>query len=122
MQLNKNARIYADKGYCSKENRSFLKRKSLKDGIMEKKVREKELTKRQKDKNRLISKKRYIVEQCNGTLKRILRFSRATYITTYKVEGQALLKAICFNLKKAVNSVQNVFNLPKRPKVLTLTG
>jgi hypothetical protein len=55
--------------------------------------------------NRLISKRRFIVEQGFGTLKRRFCFGRASYISRLKVEAQLRLKAICFNLLKAVNLV-----------------
>ena len=61
------------------------------------------LTKRQKQRNKIISKKRYIIEQAFGTLKRILKFTRARYATRIKVEAQMRFKAMCFNLLKACN-------------------
>lgn len=101
----KGRRIYGDKGFCSKENRNYLQRNGYKDGIMEKAVRSHELTHFQKLKNKLISKKRFIVEQSYGTLKRLFRFCRASYMTIKKVKGEALRKAICFNLLKAINKI-----------------
>lgn len=99
-------RVYADKGYASKDNRCALRNKNIKDGIMEKANRDKPLTHWQKIKNRLISGKRFIVEQSFGTLKRRFKFERASYITRMKVEAQFILKAICFNLLKAINKVE----------------
>lgn len=96
-------RVYADKGYTSKDNRNMLKSKGIKDGILEKAVRGKQLSYWQKKKNKLISKKRFIVEQAFGTLKRGFKFTRAAYITRAKVETQLTLKATCFNLLKAIN-------------------
>ncbi len=52
--------------------------------------RNKPLSARQELANKLISKKRYIVEQCFGTV---------------KVNAQVMLKSICMNLKKAVNKI-----------------
>jgi IS5 family transposase len=102
----KGMRMYADKAYASKENREILQSKKLKDGLMEKAVRGRPLTARQKQKNRLISTRRYIVEQSYGTMKRILKFERASYIGIAKVQGQAFRKAICFNLLKAINKIK----------------
>lgn len=98
-------RIYADKGYASKANRELLKKQGIKDGIMEKGSRGHELKKMQKIKNKLISKKRYIVEQAFGTLKRMLKFSRSRYCSIEKVTSEAIRKAICFNLLKAVKKI-----------------
>ena len=55
--------------------------------------------------NQLISKKRYIVEQCFGTIKRLFRMGRASYFGTVKVNAQVILKSICMNLKKAANKI-----------------
>lgn len=98
-------RLYADKGYCSKNNRKLIQGK-FKDGIMHKAQKNKPLSDRQKLINKLISKKRFIVEQSFGTLKRIFSFTRASYMTKPKVNAQFRLKAICFNLLKALNKVE----------------
>jgi IS5 family transposase len=103
---NKGTRIYGDKAYASRENRTILRDKKLKDGLMEKAVRGRALSARQKLKNRLISKRRHIVEQGYGTMKRILKFNRASYMGIAKVRAEAFRKAICFNLLKAVNRVK----------------
>jgi IS5 family transposase len=101
-------RVYADKGYASKDNRKMLKANGIKDGILEKATRGKKLSYWQKKKNKLISRKRFIVEQAFGTLKRGFKFARAAYITRSKVESQLTLKATCFNLLKAINKVEVV--------------
>lgn len=103
VEENKCERIYTDKAYASTENRTLLKKKKLKDGIMRKKPQGKDLSFWEKIRNRLISKKRYIVEQCFGTLKRKFKLYRASYIGSEKVKAQLYFKAMCFNLLKAVN-------------------
>ena len=75
---------------------------------MHKAQKNKPLTNRQKLANKLISQKRFIVEQGFGTLKRIFSFARASYLTKTKVCGQFTLKAICFNLLKAINKVETL--------------
>jgi IS5 family transposase len=97
---------YADKGYATQENREKLKSKKLRDGIMNKASRGHPLTKWQKQRNKIISKRRYIVEQAFGTLKRIFEFTRARYATAIKVEAQMRFKAMCFNLLKACNKIE----------------
>ena len=99
-------RVYADKGYSSFDNREMLKSKGIKNGIMYKATRNKELSKWQKLFNLLVSKRRYIVEQAFGTLKRRFNMTRATYMTLEKVKAEVQMKAIAFNLLKAVNLVQ----------------
>jgi IS5 family transposase len=96
-------RLYADKGSASKNNREVLKSLGFKDGIMHKASKNKPLSKWQKRFNKLISKTRFKVEQCFGTIKRRFKFTRASYKTTEKVHGQMILKSIAFNLLKAIN-------------------
>lgn len=100
---NTNTRIYTDKGYTSQKNRDLLKERKLKDGIMHK---GKKLKKWEKIKNKLISKKRFIVEQCFGTIKRRFNFNRASYIGQKKVEAQFYFKAMCFNMLKGCKMVE----------------
>ncbi|MBU1121303.1 MAG: IS5 family transposase [Candidatus Omnitrophica bacterium] len=98
-------RIYVDKGYASKENREKLKSLKIREGIMSKAYRGKRLSYWEKIRNKLISKKRFIVEQAFGTLKRRFNFTRAWYLTKEKVAAQFICKAICYNLLKAINKV-----------------
>jgi transposase, IS5 family len=101
-------RVYADKGSSSKANREWLRNRKIKSAIMHKAVKNKPLTARQKLANRLISKKRYIVEQCFGTGKRLFGMARASYMTVAKVNAQITLKCICINLTKMANKIFDV--------------
>jgi len=96
-------RMYTDKGSASKENRYILRSKGFKNGIMEKAYKNNPLSYWQRCFNKLISKVRYKVEQCFGTLKRKFKFTRASYKSTVKVEAQMLMKSMAFNLLKAIN-------------------
>ena len=92
-------RSYADKGFSSRANRAnraHLHQRGIKSAIMHKVQRNKPLSSRQKSANKRISKTRYIVEQCFGTMKRLFgmsRASRASYGGTKKVNAQFTLKA-----------------------------
>lgn len=98
-------RSYADKGFSSRANRAHLHKRGIKSAIMHKAQRNKPLSPRQKSANKRISKTRYIVEQCFGTMKRLFGMSRASYTGTKKVNAQFTLKAICLNLLKAANKI-----------------
>ncbi len=58
--------VYADKGYFGEPNRSFLNLNRIKDGIMRKDTTTAKLTEYEIERNKGISKKRYIVEQYFG--------------------------------------------------------
>lgn len=98
-------RLYADKGYASAANRHELRQRKIKSAIMHKAQRNIPLTVRQKQANQVISRRRYIIEQCFGTAKRLFGMARASYFGTQKVNAQVILKSICMNLLKASNKI-----------------
>jgi len=59
-------KVYADKGYAGLPNRSFLAKNTIADGIMRKDSTTAKLTGREIERNKKISKVRYIVEQYFG--------------------------------------------------------
>jgi transposase, IS5 family len=79
--------------------------KASKSAIMHKAQRNTPLSQRRRNANKAISKTRYIVEQCLGTIKRIFGMRRASYLSTEKVNAQFTIKAMCFNLLKAANKI-----------------
>jgi IS5 family transposase len=100
--LPSRSRVYADKGYTSANNRKFLKQHKCKDGIMNRGYRNKPLTERERARNKLISKRRYVVERVFGTLKQRYGMARASYLGTFKVQGELLLSSLAYNLKRAL--------------------
>ena len=104
--LPEGTRLRADKGFASADNRQKLKDKKLKSGIMYKAARGRKLTKWQKQFNRLISKTRWRIEQCFGTIKRRFNYQKSSYFSTAKTHAQFTMKAICQNLLKATNMIQ----------------
>jgi IS5 family transposase len=101
-RLPENSRVYADKGYTSAKNRKVLKENKYKDGIMNRAYRNKPLTDRERQRNKLISKRRFIVERVFGTLKAHYDMARASYLGTAKVQGELLLSSLAYNLKRAL--------------------
>ena len=100
--LPENTQILADKGYTSKHNSEILKNHKLQDGIMARAFRISPLTPLDKQRNRQISKNRYIVERAFGTLKEVHGVARASYLGVVKVQAEFLLSAMAYNLKKAL--------------------
>jgi IS5 family transposase len=109
-RLPQKSRVYADKGYTSASNRMLLKQQKCKDGIMNRGYRNKPLSERERQRNKLISKKRHVVERIFGTLKQHYDMARASYLGTAKVQGELLLSALAYNLKRAL------FLLPSQVK------
>lgn len=97
-------RVLADKAYASKANRATLQGKH-RDGIMRKAARNRPLRASERRFNKLISKRRFRVEQCFGTMKRLFGLHRARYFGLVKTHAQLALAAIGQNLLKAANKI-----------------
>jgi transposase, IS5 family len=90
--------IYADKGYFGEPNRSFLSLNQIKDGIMRKDTTTAKLTEYEKERNKRISKKRYLVEQYFGLSHLHQGAHRARFTTLIKNAIDAKLRQMAFNL------------------------
>jgi IS5 family transposase len=97
-------RVLADKAYASKANHAALHGR-YRDGIMRKAARGRPLRASEKRFNKLISRRRFRVEQCFGTMKRLFGLHRARYFGVAKVHAQLALAAIGQNLLKAANKI-----------------
>lgn len=82
-------KVYADKGYAGKPNRDFLAGNKIADGIMRKDSTTAKLTEYEIERNKKISKVRYIVEQYFGIshLKDHAKRARFTNIAKNKFDG-----------------------------------
>jgi IS5 family transposase len=97
-------RVLADKAYASRANRELL-RGRYRDGIMRKAARNRPLRASEKRFNKLISKRRFRVEQCFGTMKRLFGLHRARYFGVARTHAQLAMAAIGQNLLKAANRI-----------------
>jgi IS5 family transposase len=95
-------RIYADKGYCSQDNRRFLSRNKIRDGIMRKEQKNAQLTDLEHKRNKLISKVRYKIEQYFGLTERQMGGGRARFTTLVKENWNRLGMIMAFNIKRIV--------------------
>ena len=91
-------KVYADKGYFGKPNRDFLRLNGMEDGIMRKATRSAKLTEYEKQRNREISGRRYIVEQYFGLSHLHCRAFRARFTRIVKNAIDALFRQMAFNL------------------------
>jgi IS5 family transposase len=93
-------KIYADKGYCGQDNRKFLSRNEISDGIMRKDYPDAKLTELEHERNKLISKIRYKIEQYFGLTERHMGGSRARFTTLVKENWNRLGMVMAFNIKR----------------------
>jgi len=94
-------KVFADKGYFGKPNREFLALNNIEDGIMRKATTGTELTEYEKERNKAISKVRYIVEQYFGLSHLYNKAYRARFPKLITNTLDALFRQMAFNLFRA---------------------
>jgi len=98
-------KVYADKGYFGKPNRDFLAMNKFADSIMRKETTTAKLTDYEKERNKQISKKRYIVEQYFGLSHLHKNAFRARFPRLIKNATDALFRQMAFNLLRGTKVV-----------------
>ena len=98
-------KVYADKGYFGEPNRVFLSMNKIADGIMMKETAAAKLTDYEKERNKQISKKRYIVEQYFGLSHLHNNASRARFPNLIKNTIDAMFRQMAFNLLRGTRVV-----------------
>jgi IS5 family transposase len=98
-------KVYADKGYFGEPNRNFLSMNKIADGIMRKDTTVAKLTDYEIERNKQISKKRYIVEQYFGLSHLYNNAFRARFPRLIKNAIDALFRQMAFNLLRGIKVV-----------------
>ena len=93
-------KVYADKGYHGEPNRDFLRLNHIEDGIMRKDTTTTKLTEYEIQRNKKISKKRYVVERYFGLSHLHDRAKRARFTTVIKNIIDAMCRQAAFNIKR----------------------
>ena len=99
-------KVYADKGYFGENNRDFLNTNKIADGIMRKAAKGMELTPYEKERNKAISKIRYIVEQYFGISHLHNNAFRARFTRIIKNAIDAMFRQMAFNLLQGTRVVK----------------
>jgi len=91
-------KVYGDKGYYGEPNRTFLHLNGIKDGIMRKDTTTAKLTEVEIERNKKISKKRYIVVQYFGLSHLHDVAYRARFTTIVKNTWDTMCRQMAFNV------------------------
>ena len=94
--------VYADKGYAGKPNRDFLALNEIADGIMRKDSTTAKLPEYEKQRNKKISKLRYIVEQYFGISHLHDGAKRARFTDISKNNFNAWCRQAAFNIRRGM--------------------
>jgi IS5 family transposase len=95
-------KVYADKGYAGKPNRDFLALNKIADGIMRKDSTTAKLTDYEINRNKKISKVRYIVEQYFGISHLHDGAKRARFTDITKNKFDAWYRQAAFNISRGL--------------------
>jgi IS5 family transposase len=101
-------KVYADKGYAGEPNRDFLALNQIEDGIMRKDSTTAKLTKLEIQRNKLIAKIRYIVEQYFGISHLHDRAKRARFTTIIKNKFDTWFRQAAFNVARGMKILSRV--------------
>jgi len=93
-------KVYAAKGYAGAPNCGFLALNNIKDGIMRKNSKTAKLTETEIERNKAISKFRYIAEQYFGISHLHDSGERARFPKMLKNTIDIMFRQFAFNLKK----------------------
>ena len=104
-QINK---VFADKGYAGKPNRDFLALNHINDGIMRKNTTTTKLTDFEINRNKQISKVRYIVEQYFGLSHLHDGANRARFTQILKNDFDAWCRQAAFNIMRGLKILKLV--------------
>jgi len=94
------SRLHADKAYSNQKHREALKARGIKNGIQDKAVKNKPLTARQLQRNRLITRCRYVVERTFGSQAYWFGGKTLRYRGLTKAHAWHILLAMAYNLKR----------------------
>jgi IS5 family transposase len=100
--------VYADKGYAGEPNRNFLSENKIADGIMRKDSTTAKLTELEIERNKKISKVRYIVEQYFGISHLHDTAKRARFTTIGKNNLDAWFRQAAFNVFRGMKILPRV--------------
>ena len=101
-------KVYADKGYAGEPNRDFLSLNKIDDGIMRKDSTTAKLTDFEIQRNKLIAKIRYVVEQYFGLSHLHDRAKRARFTTLIKNKFDAWFRQAAFNIARGMKILSRV--------------
>jgi transposase, IS5 family len=99
-------KAFADKGYAGEPNREFLATNKIADGIMRKDTTTAKLTPNEIERNKQISKVRYIVEQYFGITHLHNGAKRARFTTIAKNKIDCWCRQAAFNITRGLKKLR----------------
>jgi transposase, IS5 family len=97
------ATVLADSAYASKKTNEWLAEKDIENGVLERAYRNKKLTDKQKQRNKILSRTRYIVERFFGIAKLHYGMAKARYLGLARNKMRVAIMCMAYNMKRGVS-------------------
>lgn len=94
--------ILADKGYANQQRKRNLRSQGIFCGILDKGYRNRELSRKQKKKNKLLSSVRNAVERPFSFMKQVLNYSRCSYYDIRRNRFEFIMCAFVYNIRRLI--------------------
>jgi IS5 family transposase len=94
--------VLADKGYANQQRKRNLRSKGIFCGILDKGYRNRELSRKQQKKNRLLSSVRNAVERPFSFIKQVLNYSRCSYYDIRRNRFEFIMCAFVYNIRRLI--------------------
>jgi IS5 family transposase len=78
--LSEEEKVFADGAYTSEKNNAWLSERNIDNGVLERAYRNKKLNDEQKQRNKMLSRTRYIIERFFGIAKLHYGMAKASYL------------------------------------------
>lgn len=103
------AKVFADSAYASQKTNEWLAGKHIDNGVLERAYRNKKLTDKQRQRNKMLSRTRYIVERFFGIAKLHYGMAKARYLGLARNKMRVAIICMAHNIKRGV-SLQREIN------------
>jgi IS5 family transposase len=97
------AKVFADSAYASEKTNAWLSEKNIDNGVLERAYRNKKLTDEQKQRNKMLSRTRYIIERFFGIAKLHYGMTKARYVGLARNKMRVAMICMAQNIKRGVS-------------------
>lgn len=96
-------KVFADSAYASEKTNAWLREKNIDNGVLERAYRNKPLTHEQKQRNKMLSRTRYIIERFFGIAKLHYGMTKARYVGLARNKMRVAMICMAQNIKRGVS-------------------
>jgi transposase, IS5 family len=95
-------KVFADSAYASGKTNAFLAENDIENGVLDRPYRNRKLTGEQKQRNKMLSRTRFIVERFFGIAKLHYGMSKARYLGIARNKMRVAIICMAHNIKRGV--------------------